>query len=291
MKINLIQVPYDLGKKAQGMGLGPIRFMETNIVQKLQDFGHKLKVGTIHLEKPFRDEISAIVDLNTLLKKVIQDGVKAGYFPLILGGNCNTCLGTLAGLNDPETGIIWFDAHGDFNTPETSPSGFFDGMPFAIATGQCHTDLWSQIADINPIKESHSLHIGGRDFDLEEQELLEKSRVGVIKSIDLKRKEFKNKLLPVLTDLQSKTEKIYLHIDIDIVDPQEAPGVDFQSPNGLTSEEVEVIIKMICERFVIKAAALTAYNPTKDEDNKTLNVGIHLLNAIVREITRANKLK
>jgi arginase len=285
MKINLIQVPYHLGKKAIGMGLGPIRFMETNVVQKLQDYGHKLKIETIQLNKPFKDEISAIIDLNNLLKKVVQDGVKAGYFPLILGGNCNTCLGTLAGLNDPETGIIWFDAHGDFNTPETSPSGFFDGMPFAIATGQCYTDLWSQIADINPIKESYSLHIGGRDFDLEEQELLESSQVGVIRATDLKKRKYKERLIPVLTELQSKTKKIYLHIDIDIVDPQEAPGVDYRSPNGLTSKEVIAIIKMISERFTIKAAALTAYNPTKDENSKTLNVGIDTMKALIKEIS------
>jgi arginase len=285
MKINLIQVPYHLGKKAIGMGLGPIRFMETNVVQKLQDYGHKLKIETIQLNKPFKDEISAIIDLNNLLKKVVQDGVKAGYFPLIIGGNCNTCLGTLAGLNDPETGIIWFDAHGDFNTPETSPSGFFDGMPFAIATGQCYTDLWSQIADINPIKESYSLHIGGRDFDLEEQELLESSQVGVIRATDLKKRKYKERLIPVLTELQSKTKKIYLHIDIDIVDPQEAPGVDYRSPNGLTSKEVIAIIKMISERFTIKAAALTAYNPTKDENSKTLNVGIDTMKALIKEIS------
>jgi arginase len=285
MKIILIHVPYHLGKRAIGMGLGPIRFMETKIDQKLNKYGHKLKVETIQLDKPFKDEISAIIDLNVLLKEKVQDGVRNSYFPLILGGNCNNCFGILAGLNDSNMGIIWLDAHGDFNTPETTPSGFFDGMPFAIATGQCHTDLWSQIADIRSIKESHSLHIGGRDFDLEEQELMEKSQVGVIRAVDLKKREFKRSLIPALTTLQSKTRKIYLHIDIDIVDPQEAPGVDYRSPDGLTSKEVKTIIKLIGERFTIKAAALTAYNPTKDENNKTLDVGIGLLKTIIKVIT------
>ncbi|MFX0173974.1 MAG: arginase family protein [Candidatus Hodarchaeota archaeon] len=284
MKINLIQVPYHLGKRATGMGLGPIRFMETKIVEKLRNHGHQLKVVTIQLDKPFEDKISSIIDLNNLLKKNVQEGVKNGYFPLILGGNCNTCLGTLAGLNDPEMGIIWFDAHGDFNTPETTPSGFLDGMPFAIATGQCYTKEWSQIADIPPIKESHSLHIGGCDFDPEELDLIKSTEVGLVTTKEIKETGLERSIIPALVELHSHTEKIYLHIDMDVINPQEAPGVDFPSPDGLSSEIIEQIIRIISERFLVKAVALTAYNPTKDEHNKTLITGIRLLKRILEVI-------
>ncbi len=282
MKIMLIQVPYHLGKRAIGMGAGPIRFMQTILIQNLLDHGHSLRLESVILDEPFKDDIKAISRLNTLLRKKVQEGVKNDYFPLILGGNCNTCLGTLAGLNDPTIGIIWFDAHGDFNTPETTPSGFFDGMPFAIATGQCYEDLWSQIADINPISEFRSLHVGGREFDPEEQGHLEKSQIQVVRTIDIKKKGLEEGILPVLTQFQSKTTKIYLHIDIDIVDPQEAPGVDYPAPNGLSLNEVESIIKLIAERFNIEAAALTAYNPSKDESNITLNTGIRILKTIIK---------
>ncbi len=281
MKIMIIQVPYHLGKRTVGMGAGPIRFLQTNIIQNLLDHGHSLRLESITLDEPFKDEIKAISRLNILLRNKVQEGVKDGYFPLILGGNCNTCLGTLAGLNDPTIGIIWFDAHGDFNTPETTPSGFLDGMPFAIATGQCYEDLWSQIANIAPIKEFRSLHIGGREFDPEEQGNLEKTQIQVVKTIDIKKKGLEESILPVLTQFQSKTTKIYLHIDIDIVDPQEAPGVDYPAPNGLSLNEVESIIKLIAGRFSIEAAALTAYNPSKDENNKTLNTGVRILKTIL----------
>lgn len=282
MKLMLIQVPYHLGKRGFGMGAGPLRFLQANIIQTLQDSGHSLKFESIELDRPFEDEIKAIGRLNTLLKEKVQEGVKQGYFPLILGGDCNTCLGTLAGLNDSSIGIVWFDAHGDFNTPETTPSGFFDGMPFAIATGQCYEDLWSQIADIPPIKEFRSLHIGGRELDPEEQILLEKSQIQIITTMDIKKKGIKESFLPVLTQFQSKTTKIYLHIDIDIVDPREAPGVNFPAPNGLSLNEVESLIRFIAKRFTIEAAALTAYNPLNDESNKTLNTGISILETIVK---------
>lgn len=282
MRISLIYVPYHLGRKAVGMGLGPIKFKEAGIERKLSDQGHDIISKNVELKNSFIDEKQAIVSLNKDLRNKVEDSINARYFPLILGGNCNTCLGILSGINDQETGIIWFDAHGDFNTPEITPSGFFDGMPFAIATGQCYTELWSQIADINPIKESNSLHIGNRDLDPKERDLLESTRVGVVEASDIKRTDFRENLKPVLSNLQSKTRNIYLHIDIDVLDPSEAPGVDYPSPNGLFLYEIEEILKMISEKFVIKAAALTAYNPSKEKDDTTLKTGFNLINTLIQ---------
>ncbi|MFQ6052329.1 MAG: arginase family protein [Candidatus Hydrothermarchaeota archaeon] len=287
MKISLIQVPYHLGQGCVGVGMGPVRYMQAGANRNLLDRGFELKVETIQCNDRFEDELSAIVDIDTRLARCVKGAITSGYFPLVLGGNCNTCLGTLAGLDSYQIGIIWFDAHGDFNTPETSPSGFFDGMSLAIATGQCYRELWTLIENSSPIPESCTLLIGVRDLDPKEREHLEHSEIHVVAADELKKAGLMASLLPRLTELQSQVHEVYLHIDIDVLDPQEAPGVDFRCPNGLSSNEVEQVVQMITERFRIKAAALTAYDPDYDKDDKTLQIGLRLLNVIADEVAKS----
>jgi len=281
LKIALILVPFHLSKEKIGMGMGPIRYIEAGIDQNLKDQGYEVMVKKIKLLKQYKDEVRTIAVLNNSLGKVVKRVLRDGFFPFILGGNCNTCLGILAGFDEPKPGIIWFDAHGDFNTPKTTPSGFFDGMGLAIATGQCYQDIYSIIENMRPIKESQTLHIGARDLDPEELELLESTEVLMVNANTLKKTGIVNGLLPKLTELYSQTQEVYLHIDIDVIDPSEAPGVDFPAPEGLFLSEMEEAIKLISENLQIKAAALTAYNPEKDVDNKTLMIGLKLTNTIL----------
>ncbi|MFX1546049.1 MAG: arginase family protein [Promethearchaeota archaeon] len=285
MKIALIQVPFHLGQEKFGMGKGPIRFIEAGIDQNLKNKGHEVMVECIQLFEQFKDVVRTTAVLSNSLGKVVKKALNAGFFPFILGGNCNTCLGTLAGFDEPKPGIIWFDAHGDFNTPETTPSGFFDGMGLAIATGQCYQDIFSMIENMRPIQESQTLHIGVRDLDPKERELLESTEVLVLDADTLKKTGIQKNLQHWLTQLSSQTQEVYLHIDIDVIDPSEAPGVDFPTPEGLSLDEMEEAIKLIKENFQIKAAALTAYNPENDVDNKTLMNGFRLINIILKIIS------
>ncbi|MHA2224523.1 MAG: arginase family protein [Candidatus Hodarchaeales archaeon] len=288
MKIKLILVPYHLGKERIGMGLGPTRYFEADIVNKMINQGYEITSEEIQTTQDFKDELHAISNINTLLKNSVTDARKRGHFPLILGGNCNTALGTLAAFDDTQVGVIWFDAHGDFNTPETTPSGFFDGMPLAIVTGQCYNDFWEKIGKNHPVQESHTLHVGVRDLDLKERESLERTEVSVISANDFKSGELTKVFLPKLNELRSQIQNVYLHIDIDVIDPQEAPGVDYKSPNGLTSTDVAKAILMISKKFRVIAAALTAYNPSHDENNKTLNVGLNLVYKIADIAAKSN---
>ncbi|MFX1283351.1 MAG: arginase family protein [Promethearchaeota archaeon] len=284
MKIALIYVPFHLGKENVGMGMGPIHYLDAGIDQNLRDLGYQVKIEKIQLLKEDKDELKTIAFLNNSLGKVVKKVLIDGFFPFILGGNCNTCLGTLAGFDEPKPGIIWFDAHGDFNTPKTTPSGFLDGMGLAIATGQCFQDISNIIENMRPIQESWTLHVGARDLDPEERELLESTEVLVVENVTLKEKGIQDGLLPKLLDLRSQTQDVYLHIDIDVIDPSVAPGVDFPASEGLLLDEMEIALKLIGENFQIKAAALTAYNPEKDIANKTLHVGFKLLQIILKII-------
>jgi arginase len=138
------------------------------------------------------------------------------------------------------------------------------------------------IENMKPIEESWTLHIGARDLDPEERALIESTEVLVVENTTLKERGIKNALLPKIAELKSKTQEIYLHIDIDVIDPSLAPGVDFPTPEGLLLEEMEEALKLIGEKFQIKAAALTAYNPENEIRNKTLHTGFKLVNAILK---------
>ena len=290
MKICIIEVPFHLGKERVGMGLGPITLMQSNLVQKLLDQGHTLRIEAVRHSGTFESELSAIIKLNKQLKEIVKDAVQDNYFPFILGGNCNTSLGTLSGLNSEDTGIIWLDAHGDFNTPEITLTNFLDGMPLAIATGQCYPDVWSQIAEIKPIDESFVLHIGERDLDPKERELMIRKNITMISTADLKATNVKDALNPHLQTLENRVKDVYLHIDIDILDPQEVPGVDYRTPNGLFFTEIKEIIKEISEVLKIKAVGFSAYNPIHDKNHNTLNVLIDLITKITILLSQSKEV-
>lgn len=292
MKISLIQVPYDLGEEQVGMGKGPIRYIQAGADRKLLDRGFEVKVETVKRDIPTEnDMLKKIANINANLAKSVKNTIDENYFPLVLGGNCNNILGILGGVASSIIGIIYFDAHGDYNTPKISISGFFDGMPLAIATGQCYPDLLTQIGNIGPIPEAYTMHVGARDLDPKERELLENSEVQLLENSELKKDTQMSALSSALTKLQSEVNEVYLHIDIDVIDPQEAPGVNYRTPNGLSLDEMEKAILMIAEKFRIKAAALTAYNPDNEKDDKTLRTGIHLLTTIAEAVANSTTAK
>ncbi len=292
MKISLIQVPYDLGEEQVGMGKGPIRYIQAGADRKLLDRGFEVKVETVKRDIPTEnDMLKKIANINANLAKSVKNAIDENYFPLVLGGNCNNILGILGGVASSKIGIIYFDAHGDYNTPKISISGFFDGMPLAIATGQCYPDLLTQIGNIGPIPEAYTMHVGARDLDPKERELLENSEVQLLENSELKKDTQMSALSSALTKLQSEVNEVYLHIDIDVIDPQEAPGVNYRTPNGLSLDEMEKATLMIAEKFRIKAAALTAYNPDNEEDDKTLQTGLHLLTTIATAVANSTKAK
>ena len=156
---------------------------------------------------------------------------------------------------------MWFDAHGDFNTPETSPGGFVDGMPLAMATGRCYPQVWQRLGEEPAaVPEAHVLHVGSRDFDPGEQQSLADSGVEVVSGEDIVRRGVRAALVPALDTLRGHVEAVYLHIDIDVLDPAAAPAVDFPSTGGLTVPELEEAIWLVAGHLSVRAAALTAYD-------------------------------
>ena len=164
MRVNIIQVPYDSGRRGERQGSGPARFFEAGLVDALKSDVHDLSTHGVDTPSDYPTEISTAFELNRALSRRVRAAVKENRFPLVLSGNCNACIGTLGGLASPKPGVIWFDAHGEFNTPETTLSGFLDGMPLAMATCRCWQALLKTVPGFEPVPDECIVLVGGVDL-------------------------------------------------------------------------------------------------------------------------------
>jgi arginase len=282
MNIQIIQLPYDSGHKGLRTGRGPEHFLQHGVEQALRDRGHQVTSCHIDSKASFTTEVGTTFELNRLLAAQVSSAIHNKMFPIVLAGNCNSCLGTLAGIGQNQLGIVWFDAHGDFNTPETTISGFFDGMGLAMATGRCWKSLLGTIPGFNSIPEANVLHIGARDLDPEEERLFRQSEVEVVRPGEEK-SIFRKSVEIALNKLKDKVSKVYLHVDIDVLDTGEALPNHLAVPGGLSVEVVEEFIGTVKERFEVCAGAITSFDPSYDKDDEVLNAGIRIIKAFVAQ--------
>jgi arginase len=232
----MIAVPYHLGRRGVEVGRGPLVILEA-------------------LKKPCEiiEGEGGIADINSRLARAVAAHDRP---VVVLAGNCNSCLGTLAGLDDP--GIVWFDAHGDFNTPATTISGALEGMSLAIATGHCHPELMSR-----PVREDNVVLAATRSLDPLENVRLRESKIKLA-ALDA---------LPCAVDeLAGRVMTIYLHLDLDVLDPAISPGVNFSEPGGISTEQLFGAVKYVLSTGKLGAAAIANFNPDRDRDGRTLGI-------------------
>jgi arginase len=284
MTIHTILVPYDSGHRGARMGRGPLHFSERGAADRLRTAGHEVVESVIDVETAFSTEIGTSFALHRALSERVCAAVTGGGFPFVLAGNCGSALGTVSGVraaipNDSSAlGVIWLDAHADFNTPETTMSGFLDGTALATLTGRCWHALTASIPGFRPVPDTHVVLVGARDIDSAEEELLATSRVMRVEAADMRVKGAQAALDPALTELARHVSRVYLHIDLDVHEPSDAQANHYAVSGGLSPNTVLDLVRVIAERFSIAAAALTAYDPSCDD--RMLDVGLDLLEAI-----------
>jgi arginase len=276
MGVCLIQVPYMAGDDRHGSSRGPKRLLEAGASRVLAARGIRVTLETIDRGEPFRDTASSAARVNKQLAAVVRKAVDAGQFPIVLAGSCNSSLGVVAGFDHAGCGAVWLDAHADFNTPESTLSGFFPGMSLAVISGHCYRQYWAEIGDSTPIAEDAIVMYGVRDLWPEaERERLERSGIQVVEWRDGKPS---GDLVAPLEQLARRVQEIYLHIDFDGFAPEVAPGiVDEPVPGGLSFEDAEGIMRAAAERFRIRAATLATYTPELDKEERTLRVGLRII--------------
>jgi arginase len=283
MNVTIIGVPYDLDQPYAGMGRAPDALLDAGLGQRLAALGCKAVLAEI-VDIPASDEPRE-TRIGHLLARVgyeVARSRSAGFFPLIVGGDCLVALGVLGGLRDPaNTGVVWLDAHGDFNTPETTISGYLGGMPLACAVGRGLDQLRAHSKLAAPLPERHVALIGVRDLDPAEERALVASSVMLVRANELGGDPATlNRALHALDTLP----QLYLHIDIDVLDPAAAPGVSFSAARGLQLSELQELARQTTGMGNLAALALTAVNPEKDVDGRTVSAALDAIDAALAPV-------
>jgi len=294
LKIRILGVPLDLGQERRGVDMGPSAVRAAGLNSALKALGHQVEdVGNIQVKIPemqhFGDRhakyLNEIGETSQEVAHRIYQTLEAGCFPLSLGGDHSVAIGTQAGVakffrdREQAIGCLWFDAHADMNTPETSPSGNVHGMPFAATLG-LGPDSLSKIFGFSPkITPEKCVLIGARDLDSRERRLVRDSGINVftMRTIDeLGMRSVMEKAIALAT---TDTAGFVVSFDMDVVDPDEAPGVGTPVRGGITFREAHLALEMVSDSRRMVAMELVEINPIIDILNKTAILGVGLVSS------------
>ncbi len=275
MKFAIITFPYSMdGDK--GTAAGPGALLQAGLVDWLREQGHEV-AGTVHVKLAPGEEAAygawnKIALANAHLARLISRAARAQAFPLLLQSNCYGAVGALAGLqmsagpSSPRLGLIWIDAHGDCNTPETTLSGMLSGMPVAIATGLCLHRLRKQAGLDPPIAPRDVVMVCVRANDPLEQELIDQSGIEIVPVADVKGDC--GQLSAAMERLSSTVDLIYIHFDADVLDQSEVASMRLTEANGPTRTELAAALEIIMAYPKVAAFGIADVNPAADVEGQ-----------------------
>lgn len=275
MDLDLVVVPYESGRRGVGVGAGPEHLLRGGLAESLSRAGHGVR--TVSIEAPEAEngrEVSASFALMVQVSRAVSAARQAHRLPLVLSGNCSVAaVGAVAAIEDP-TAVLWLDAHGDLNTPETTGSGFFDGMALSILLGRCWTGMASRIPRFRPLVAKNVALVGVRDLDPGEAEVLARGEVRAVEAASLRAQ------LPAALQALEGVASAYLHVDLDVLDASEGKANAYAAAGGLTVDDVIWTIGQAAANLPVGAVSLTAYDPTCDGDGLILAAGLRIAEAV-----------
>ena len=282
----------DLGASRRGVDMGPSALRVAGLQTRLKQLGHQVEdIGNISVKQPeemsygekrakYLDEIAETCkDLGEAIEKSLGEG----YFPLVLGGDHSIAAGAAAGVasffrkDKKDIGYIWLDAHGDMNTPESSPSGNVHGMPLASIMGYGPPEL-TELMGFKPKAEPGNIVIvGARDLDAQERKIVKKSGIHVFTMRDIDERGMREVMSDALKYAMDDTAGIAVSLDMDFVDPSDAPGVGTPVRGGVTYREAHLAMEMIADSDSMASLEVVEINPVIDEHNRTALLGVELI--------------
>ncbi len=292
--ISIIGVPMDLGADRRGVDMGPSAIRYAGVVQRLEDIGytvhdrgdlvvrHPKNYSTVGTNLKYLDEIARV---NTELANAVSEEMNKGYFPLVIGGDHSIALGTIAGVlqHRKNTGVIWYDAHGDMNTAETSPSGNIHGMPLAVSLGYGHERLTSIGGLEAKVKPENVVIIGARSLDPGERRFIKEQGIKVYTMHEIDRLGMTRVMEEAMEIVTSDTDGVHLSLDLDGLDPHDAPGVGTPVLGGISYRESHLAMEMLAEANVLTSAEFVEVNPILDHMNQTAKVAVALMGSVFGE--------
>ncbi|HXW05762.1 MAG TPA: arginase family protein [Vicinamibacterales bacterium] len=259
MRVAVLDVPYDCGHFDRRMGSGPLALLRSGLLAELETDGVDVRAEPVRLPEGFHTEWDALVSLQHQIAGLVRAASERGERALILSGNCGpAALGAIGALGGDRTAVVWCDAHGDFNTPESSPSGFLDGMALATAAGRCWSAATRRLEMPTVVSDDSITLVGARDLDAAEAEQIAASGITRVAPGGT------DDLIRGLERLPATAAHLYLHVDMDVVDADEVRANQFAAPGGLGLDELLAMIAAIGRVRWIAAASLTALDPWWD---------------------------
>jgi len=296
MRISILSVPMDLGQNRHGVDMGPSAVRYADLDDKLRALGHEVvNLDTIHVPDadtrapgdPTLRYLEPIVVATNELARRVQQCLEQNTLPIVLGGDNSISLGSIAGTANARgpIGVIWFDAHGDFNTPETTPSGNIHGMILASLAGYGDQRLIEVGGPGRKVDPHKIVIVGARDLDPGEKVLLRQAGVHVRTIADIDRRGMSAVTGEALALAGAGTNGIHVMFDMDVVDPSEAPGVGTPVAGGITYREAHLAMEMVAESGKLLSLDLVEVNPILDNHNRTALLATELaLSAVGKRI-------
>ena len=293
LNISIIGVPMDLGQSRRGVDMGPSAIRYAGVIDRLKALGHNVKdkgdivIGRKEISQNTRlRNLEEVTEGNTKLALEVQETLADGDYPLVLGGDHSIAIGTLAGLSNKyqNLGVIWYDAHADLNTEETSPSGNIHGMPLAVSIGLGHANLVN-IRGGNPkINPENVVIIGARSVDPGERELIKEKGIKVFSMHEIDKLGMTEVMEQTIAYFRERNvDGVHLSLDLDGIDPLYTPGVGTPVPGGITYRESHLAMEMLHASNLITSAEFVEVNPILDEKNKTADVAVALMGSLFGE--------
>lgn len=283
--IRIIGVPMDLGQSRRGVDMGPAALRYAGLARKIERLGGRIEDAG-NVEIPLRDTLPpeggmaflpAVVRGCEAVYAMGRRTIAEGDVPLYLGGDHSIALGTVAAATEGcRAGLLWVDAHGDFNTPQTSPSGNLHGMPLAALTGRGIPELTDLVRPGPRVREEDVVAVGVRDLDPGEREALRESGVLVLTMADIDRMGI-GRVAELAMERLGNLDRVHVSLDMDALDPQEAPGVGTPVAGGLTYREAHFLMETVADALDVHSIDVVEINPILDDGNRTSELAIELI--------------
>ncbi|QLK86554.1 arginase [Staphylococcus sp. 17KM0847] len=295
-KIELIGVPVMFGQQKFGVDLGPEAIRYAGIITRLKRIGHEvidsgnIDVPRVEIETfqnhqmglRFYDEILAY---SQVLMTKVSKSIQNGYFPVVLGGDHSLAIGSISGVCEhyQSLGVIWYDAHGDLNIPEESPTGNVHGMSLRVLAGEGDETLVNLGGYAPKVTSDRIVLIGMRDLDYGERQYIKKHNIKTYTIADIDELGIKQVIQESISYLKDRTDGVHLSLDVDALDPNETPGTGTKVLGGLTYRESHYALELLQQSGLITSMDLVEVNPLLDQGNYTAEQAVALLGSFFGE--------
>jgi arginase len=291
-KIRIIGVPMDLGQSRRGVDMGPSALRVAGLQSRLKQLGHTVEdIGNVAVkqpeEQPYGEKrakyLNEIAETCRGLAEMTEQTLAEGLLPLVLGGDHSIAIGSCSGVSDffrkqsKKIGYLWLDAHGDMNTPESSPSGNVHGMPLAALIGYGAPELVELLGYKPKIEPRNVAIVGVRDLDAKERRLVKDSGVHALTMRDIDERGMREVMSEALRFAMDDTDGVAVSLDMDVIDPSDAPGVGTPVRGGITYREAHLAMEMIADSEAMVSLEIVEINPVIDLHNTTALLGVEMV--------------